>query len=71
MRIRMKLQIVGPRNGADWPAPGEELTVPDSEGADLCRADLAEPVMSDRTEKAVAPEPEKRRGPGRPRKDAS
>lgn len=68
MRIRMKGVIAGPRNGVDWPPVGGELDVPDEEGASLCASGLAEPVAVVKEERAVAPEPEKRRGPGRPRK---
>lgn len=81
MKIRMKVSISGARNGKSWPARGEEVEVPDVEGADLCAAGLAEPVATrPAEEKAVPPEPEKRnepadveskpvkRGPGRPRK---
>ena len=44
MRVRMKATLSGTRNGAPWPARGEELDVPDEEGALLCANDLAEPV---------------------------
>lgn len=50
----------GTRGGVDWPSPGSVLEVDDEEGAHLCQAGIAEPVVEDRTEKAVAPEPEKR-----------
>lgn len=46
MKIKMKAQISGLRDGKDWPAPGEEVTVSDEEGATLCDAGLAEPVAS-------------------------
>ena len=44
MKVRMKTQLTGTRNGARWPAPGGEVTLPGNEGADLCAAGLAEPV---------------------------
>mgnify|MGYP006058158817 FL=1 len=44
MKVRMKTQLTGTRNGVRWPAPGGEVTLPDNEGADLCAAGLAEPV---------------------------
>lgn len=53
MKIKMKVGITGTRDGVRWPAPGGEITVPDSEGADLCAQGLAEPV-------AEQPKPEKR-----------
>lgn len=67
MKIKMKVQLTGTRDGVAWPPPGGEVELPDLEGAKLCKAGLATPVVEDRVEKAVAPEPEKR-GPGRPRK---
>lgn len=44
MKIRMKADISGSRNGKPWPGRGETTEVPDGEGADLCAAGLAEPV---------------------------
>ena len=58
----MKGTIAGLRDGADWPVVGDELDVPDDEGAALCANGMADPVVIDDTEKAVAPEAEKRRG---------
>lgn len=60
MKIRMKSQVSGTRNGVKWPSAGEKIEVSDEEGAALCRGGLAEPVTEDRVEKAVAPEPEER-----------
>lgn len=60
MKVRMKVDMSGTRNGQQWPARGETVEVGDGEGADLCAAGLAEPVAEDRVETAVAPEPEKR-----------
>ena len=63
MKIKLKADMSGTRNGQDWPARGEVFEVDDDEGAELCAAGLAEPVASkagDKTEKAVAPEPETR-----------
>ena len=60
MKVRMKIQITGSRNGTYWPAPGGEITLPDHEGAKMCAAGSAEPVVSVEPEKAVLPEPEKR-----------
>lgn len=53
MRVRMKVAIGGTRNDVAWPAVGEELTVPDGEGADLCAQGYADPV-------AEKPQAEKR-----------
>lgn len=70
MKVRLKLEMSGMRHGVDWPAYGEILEVDDAEGAQLCQAGIAEPVVEDKVETAVLPQPEKR-GPGRPRKDAT
>ena len=48
MKIKMKYQVSGTRDGQDWPAIGEELTVPDEEGAELCASGIAEPVTDRR-----------------------
>jgi len=53
MKIRMKLQIVGSRDGVSYPAAGETMDLPDNEAAKLCAAGLAEPIKDDKTEKAV------------------
>jgi hypothetical protein len=53
MKIRMVQQISGPRDGQDWPAPGDVLVVSDDEGAQLCANGLAVPV-------AEKPKPETR-----------
>jgi hypothetical protein len=55
VKIKMKVDISGSRNGQPWPARGETVEVPDGEGADLCAAGMAEPVSSRKStvEKAV------------------
>jgi hypothetical protein len=55
VKIRMKEQILGTRDGVRWPAPGGEVTLPDYEGAKLCAAGSAEPVAEPtKTEKRPA-----------------
>ena len=54
MKVRLKVTITGLRNGVPWPPVGETVEVPDNEGADLCAADLAEPVVEDKAEKRPA-----------------
>lgn len=44
MRVRMKIDVSGSRDGQPWPKRGETLDVSDSEGADLCSSGLAEPA---------------------------
>lgn len=55
MKVRMRAQVSGTRDGERWPAVGGELVVPDAEGADLCSQGLAEPVAEpEKPERAVA-----------------
>lgn len=68
MKIKMKVDVSGTRDGQPWPRHGEVVEVDDTEGASLCNAGMAEPVAEDKVEKATESEAEKRRGPGRPRK---
>lgn len=66
MKIRMKVDLSGLRDGRPWPPRGEVAEVPDVEGADLCAAGAAEPVAdppAEKAETAKAPEPEKRAEP--------
>jgi len=44
MKVRLKVSLSGARNGVAWPSAGEEIDLPDQEGADLCAAGMAEPV---------------------------
>lgn len=77
MRIRMKVQLSGSRNGQAWPQPGSAIDLPDGEAARLCGAGLAEPASDEvetatpppaetvtvpTAETSTAPEPETRRG---------
>ena len=60
MKVRMKHQITGTRNGAYWPAPRTVVDLPGLEAAKLCASGQAEPVADVEPQKAVVPEPEKR-----------
>jgi hypothetical protein len=51
MKVKMKAQITGTRNGVAWPAPGGEVDLPDTEGAKLCASGFAIPVVEDKVEK--------------------
>ena len=54
MRIRMRDQISGTRDGVPWPPPGGEIDVSDAEGVKYCANGLASPVAVDeKVEKAV------------------
>lgn len=61
MKIRMKADISGSRNGQPWPRRGETTEVPDAEGADLCSAGIAEPVTGRKVETAVVPDDSEKR----------
>jgi hypothetical protein len=58
----MRSQIAGLRDGIDWPQVGDEIDVPDDEGAELCANGTAEPVVKDKTEKAVSSKRAEKRG---------
>lgn len=45
MRVRMKVNITGARDGEPWPKPGETIDVPEYEGRDLIGAGYADEVM--------------------------
>lgn len=44
MRVRMRDQISGTRNGEPWPPPGAEIDLPDAEAVKYCANGLAAPV---------------------------
>jgi hypothetical protein len=46
MRIKMKVQISGTRNGEAWPAPGTEIDMPDDEALVLLAAGNAKAVSA-------------------------
>jgi hypothetical protein len=62
VKVRMKIQITGTRDGVRWPSPGGEVELPDHEAMALCANGRAEPVADkdEDVEKAVAPQSEKR-----------
>lgn len=43
MRVIMRAQISGTRDGQEWPARGQAIDLPDTEAADLLNAGLATP----------------------------
>jgi len=65
VKVRMKIQLTGTRNGVRWPAPGGEVTLPDNEGADLCAAGLAEPVAERAQPETATPKAAEKRAPRR------
>lgn len=46
MKVRMKEQILGTRDGVAWPPAGGEIELPDHEAKKLCAAGSAVPVDS-------------------------
>lgn len=46
MRIEMRAQLSGTRDGAEWPAPGQVIDLPDDEAQLLIDAGLAQPSPS-------------------------
>jgi hypothetical protein len=55
MKVRMKGDITGTRNGVPWPPLGGEIDLPDEEGAALCATGMAVPVKDDQVETATPP----------------
>jgi hypothetical protein len=53
VKIVMKVEVSGTRNGQPWPKPGDTVDVDDNEAAQLCAAGLAAPVVDDPVETAV------------------
>lgn len=66
MIVRMLTHISGGRNGVPWPPANETIEVPDDEGADLIRAELA--VAGGRDAKAVMDKLAEQPTPGHPSK---
>lgn len=60
MRIRMKVEMSGTRNGEPWPKRGETAVLPTAEAAHLVGAGIAEEVPDEAppVETATAPAPE-------------
>jgi hypothetical protein len=57
VKVRIKGDISGSRNGAPWPKRGETLELPDDEGAQLCASGLATPVKdSEKDVEAAVPD---------------
>lgn len=48
MRVKLLIELSGARDGAPWPARGEEVELPDEEAALMCANGYAEPVASRR-----------------------
>lgn len=71
MKVRMRVDVSGTRDGRPWPPRGEVADLPDDEAAALCAAAMADPVAEPDgdVEKAVPPQKaETRAAPKRQRK---
>lgn len=44
MRIQMKIELSGARDGVKWPGIGSEVDLPDDEAAQMCANGYAAPV---------------------------
>lgn len=53
MRVKMRGQISGTRDGKDWPAPGEVIDLPDAEAVQLIGQHMAEPAGDSDVEAAT------------------
>lgn len=63
MRVKLKGDMSGTRDGVPWPCRGEEIDLPDDEGVALCAAGMAVPAGAVDAEKAVPPDSVETRGP--------
>lgn len=59
MKVRMAVSLSGTRDGADWPAIGETIDLPNDEAVGYLNAGICVPVEDDAVEAAVDPAPEK------------
>lgn len=56
MKIRLRGDISGTRDGQDWPPRGSVIELPDDEAATLCQNGMATPVADGQVEMAVVPD---------------
>ena len=69
MKIIMRVQMSGTRDGQPWPAPGDTITLSDDEATQLCDQGNAKPAVRSTVESGAVPEvetaavkPSKRKG---------
>lgn len=71
MKVRMKVDVSGTRNGRDWPRRGEIADLPNAEAVDMINAGMADPVTGKGAkgdvETATAPADEETRAAPRKR----
>ncbi len=63
MRVRMKVDISGTRQGQEWPPRGSVIDLPDDEAAGYCSAGMAEPVAVFNEPELSGPPAPETRGP--------
>lgn len=56
MKVRLRGDISGTRDGQDWPPRGTVIDLPDDEAASLCQTGMAVPVPADDVRAAVPPD---------------
>lgn len=61
MKVRMKVDVSGTRNGQEWPRRGSIVDLPDAEAIQMCEAGMAVPVVDDDVETATLPADEESR----------
>ena len=61
MKIRMKVDISGTRNGEPWPARGETIDLPTDEAQSLIDSNMAEAVAKAKAESARQAREEQKR----------
>jgi hypothetical protein len=58
MRVRLRHQISGTRDGAEWPAPGDTIALPDDEARALITTGAAEEVAEEESASAIETDPD-------------
>lgn len=64
MKVRMKVDVSGGRNGVAWPSRGGTVDLPKDEALQMCQSGMAEPVDSsdDDVETATVADDSDKRG---------
>jgi len=64
MKVRLKVDVSGSRDGVAWPRRGGSVDLPKEEAMQMCRNGMAEPVdsSSDDVETATVPDDSSKRG---------
>lgn len=55
MKVELRTQFSGLRDGKPWPARGEAIELPDDEAVELLNAGHVAPILADEPETATAP----------------